>query len=622
MNRFSIFTALAVAGVSSLQATADNTTNTRNKLEEIIVTSSRVPMPLRQVGTSVSVITQQEIAERGFNSLSDVLRTQPSIGVTNSGGAGQQTTLRIRGEEGFRTLVLLDGIDLSNTSTPQVSTQFEHLLSSGIQRVEVLRGPQGLMYGADAGGVVNISTIAPQEGFGGEVSAEGGRYGSQQFAGNLAGGNGTVDFNLSATDYETDGFNARTTDTVLRDDDGYDNTTFHGRFGWNVSEDLRLSVVGRNVEGNNEYDSCFTSDTFEPTDVCKDEYEQTAWRVAADYELGRFSHQVFYNDSDTDRDTYGGGAYSFNLGGSVEQIGYLGSFNGGDALRLVYGAELETESVDSDFLDEDRDQEGYYLEYQGGFGDRIFVTAGTRYDDNDDFGTHWSYRASGAYLIDIGDGELKLKATYGTGFRAPSLNEISTNASPFTLPPALGTELSEEESDGYDLGVSWASAAGLYLEAVYFDQTISDEIIYDFNSFGYLQANGDTESSGVELIGEWPVLDSLLLTGNYTYNDTENFDGDQRARRPEHLGNLGIRWFGLSDKLVLGLNVRLSRDSVDVDGTDLDDYELVDLNASFLIGKGLEVYGRIENVLDEDYEEVPTYNTSGAAGYAGLRFAF
>ena len=622
MNRFSIFTALAVASTTSLQAAGDNEAATRNKLEELVVTSSRVPMPLRQIGTSVSVITQQEIAERGFNSLYDVLRTQPSIGVTNSGGAGQQTTLRIRGEEGFRTLVLLDGIDLSNTSTPQVSAQFEHLLSAGIQRVEILRGPQGLMYGADAGGVVNISTIAPQEGLSGEVSAEGGRYGGQQFAGNLAGGNGTVDFNLSAADFETDGFNAKTTDTALQDDDGYDNTTLHGRLGWNVNEDLRLSVVARDVDGTTEYDSCFTVDNFEPTDGCKDEYEQKAWRVAADYEWGRFNHEVFYSDSDTDRDTYADGMYSFNIGGSLERAGYSGSFDGNDALRLVYGVDLESQDVDSDFLEADRDQQGYYLEYQGGFGNKVFVTAGTRYDDNDDFGTHWSWRASGAYLIPISTGELKLKATYGTGFRAPSLDEIATNASPFTLPPAAGTDLSEEESDGYDLGISWTSESGLYVEAVYFDQTISDEIIYDPNSFGYLQANGDTESSGVELIGEWPVLESLLLTGNYTYNDTENFEGDQRARRPEHLGNLGIRWFGIGDRLVLGLNVRLSHDAQDIDGSELDDYELVDLNASFLVGRGFEIYGRIENVLDEDYEEIPTYNTSGAAGYAGLRYAF
>ena len=145
-----------------------------------------------------------------------MLRTQPGVSVTNTGGTGSAATLRIRGEEGYRTLVLLDGIDISDTSGPQVSPRFEQLLSSGVQRVEILRGPQGLMYGADAGGVVNITTIAPTEGLGGEVSAEGGRYGSEQVAGNVGGGNDTVDFNLSAADFSTDGFNARDTDTVLQ----------------------------------------------------------------------------------------------------------------------------------------------------------------------------------------------------------------------------------------------------------------------------------------------------------------------------------------------------------------------------------------------------------------------
>jgi vitamin B12 transporter len=193
---------------------------------------------------------------------------------------------------------------------------------------------------------------------------------------------------------------------------------------------------------------------------------------------------------------------------------------------------------------------------------------------------------------------------------------------PFTLPPALGTELSEEESKGYDVGATWAGNPGLYLEAVYFNQEISDEIVYDPLSFGYLQASGDTKSKGVELIGDWPILENLSLSGNYTYNDTEAFNGDNRPFRPEHLGNLGIRWSPLDERLVLGLNVRLSRDAQDIDGADLDDYELVDLNASYLIGHGLEIYGRVENVLDEDYEEYPTYNTSGAAGYAGLRYSF
>lgn len=604
-------------------ACAGHSVLANNTMEEVVVTSSRVPMPMRQVGTSISVISQQEIEQLGYNSLYDVLRTQPAVSVTNTGGAGSATSLRIRGEEGYRTLVLLDGIDISDTSGPQVSPRFEQLLSSGIQRVEILRGPQGLMYGADAGGVVNISTIAPTEGFGGEVSAEGGRYGTSQVAGNLGGGNETIDFNLSAADFETDGFNARTTDTVLRDDDGYDNTTFHARVGYNVSENLRLALVGRSVEGKNHFDDCFTVDSFEPTDRCSDKYDQQAWRVAADYELGRFSHQLSYNDNDTDHKFYSAGQLSFRAKGELQRGGYLGSFSAGDSLRLVYGLDLERESIDDGSTDENRDQNGYYFEYQGSFGDRLFVTAGTRLDDNDDFGNHTSYRASGAYLIPVGTGELKLKSTYGTGFRAPSLYEIAYNDGPFAYPPAAGTKLKEEKSEGYDIGLSWQAAGGLYLEAVYFDQQIEDEIFFDLANFsGYLQASGNTDSSGLELSADWPVLDQLTLTGNYTFNDTQASDGGSRAYRPEHLANLGVNWRPLAGKLVLGLAWRLSQDAEDVDGSQLDDYQLLELNASYEVWGGLQIYGRLENALDEDYEEVPTYNTSGAAGYAGLRYSF
>lgn len=341
-----------------------------------------------------------------------------------------------------------------------------------------------------------------------------------------------------------------------------------------------------------------------------------------EYQTQRFTHEVYYSDNDSDRDSYSEGKRSGKFGGTIERYGYLGSFNGGDALRLVYGTDIEDESADGTYLNADRGQDGYYLEYQGGFYDQLYVTAGARYDDNDDFGSNTSYRASAAYLIPLTGGELKLKATYGTGFRAPSLSEIATNMDPFTLPPAFGTDLSEEESEGYDIGVSWMGESGLYLETVYFDQTISDEIIYDPLSFGYLQASGDTESSGIELIGEWPILEGLSLSGNYTYNDTESFDGGDRAYRPKHLGNLGLRWATLDERLVMGLNVRVSRDSKDLDGSSLDDYELVDFNASYLVGYGVEIYGRVENLLDEDYEEFPTYNTSGAAGYAGLRYSF
>ena len=590
-----------------------------NRLEETVVTSSRVAMPLRQVGTSVSVLDAEDIRARGFNSLTEVLRNQPAVGVTNTGGPGKLSTLRIRGEEGFRTLVLVDGINIGDTASPQYSPRMEHLLSAGVERVEILRGPQGLMYGADAGGVVNITTTAPAEGFGGDLSAEGGRYGTQQLAADLGLGSASFDGNLSVTDFETDGFNARSTDTVLGDDDGYENTTVHGRLAWRPTEELRLQLVARDVSGDNDYDDC----GFPATDDCRDAFDQQLWRASGHYQTTRFSHELAYDSSEMQRQYYADGAFSFASEGELEKWSYLGSFRGSDGLRLVYGADLQTESLDDDGRTLARDNDGYFVEYLGEPAERIFITAGIRYDDNDDFGTETTWRTSGAYLIPMSGGELKLRATYGTGFRAPSLYEVAYNDGPFAYPPASGVTLDAETSRGYDLAVSWYGEDGLYLEAVYFDQRVEDAIYFDLVAFsGYLQDDGESESTGVELIADWVLLDNLSISGNYTYNDTGQADGSQRIFRPEHLANLGITWLALEQRLKLGLHARLSHGSTDTVGDAVDDYQVVDLNAHYQLTDGLALYGRVENLFDEDYEEVPTYNTSGLAAYAGLRYSF
>ena len=190
------------------------------------------------------------------------------------------------------------------------------------------------------------------------------------------------------------------------------------------------------------------------------------------------------------------------------------------------------------------------------------------------------------------------------------------------FPPASEVSLKEETSQGYDIGLSWASDTGTYVEVVYFDQDVEDEILFDNDDFsGYLQGDGDSNSKGVELIGEFPLLSSLTLNMNYTYNETETADGSARRRRPEQLANIGLLWRGLGDRLVLGINARGSYDAVD-GSEDLDDYTVVDINASFELMAGLELFGRVENLFDEEYEEILTYNTSGTAGYAGVRWSF
>ncbi len=591
-------------------------------LEEIIVTSSRIPMTLRQLGTSVSVISESEIRELGFTSLHDVLRTQPGIAVTNTGGAGKVSNLRIRGEDGYRTKVFLDGIDISDTSSPQFSPRMEQLPSSGIQRVEILRGPQGMMYGADAGGVVSITSWAPEKGLTGDVSAEGGRYDTQQLAANIGFGGERLEGSFSATDYQTEGFNARTTDTNLRDEDGYDNTTLHGRLGWQASDTLSFSLVGHSIEGDSEYDGCYAAD-FSQTNRCSDSFEQEAWRGGAKWQGERFGHELAYSHSDMERTNYSDGLESFANDGELEKWSYLGSFNGSELVQLVYGAELETAALEEAGDEKSRDDLGVFLEYQGEVAENLYLTAGARHDDNDDFGEYTSWRLSAAKLLPMSAGELKFRATYGTGFRAPSLYEIATNNSPWAFPPAAGTVLDAEESAGYDLAVSWFGNNGLYLEAVYFDQDIDNPITYDLIYYsGYLQDAGTTTSHGVELIAEWPLAENLSLSGNYTWNDTETPEGEQRIYRPEHFANLGLVWQLLEQRLSLGVHARSARDTVDTFGQSMDDYTVVDARASFALFEGLAIYGRVENLFDEDYEETPSYNVSGTAAYAGIRYSF
>lgn len=616
MKLLSIAAALALVSGSTLAA------GTNPKLEEITVTSSRIEMPLREVATSISVVTLEDIEVRGFNALANVLRYEPGITVSNNGGPGKATELGIRGERGYRTKVYIDGIDLTDTSTPQSGPNFAHLSSAGIERVEILRGTQGMMYGADAGGVVNITTVRPQEGLGGSINAEYGRFGTLQFGGHLAGGNETVDFSLFGSKFETDGFNALTTD-ASQDEDGYDNETLHARIGWNVTESLRAELVARKVDGDNEYDDCSLPVTFDPSDNCSNDHQQEAWRVALVHDSDAFSNRLSFNKHETDREFFSAGLSSFATEGDLEKVEYLGSWNAAENFSFVYGIELLSESVDDSFESTIRDQNGYFLEYQGKLVENLFVTAGVRYDDNDDFGTETTYRTSAAYLIPSNAGEYKIRGSYGTGFRAPSLSEIAYNRGANASPPASNVELAAETSEGYEVGAAFYADAGWLLELTYFDQRTEDEIFFDLDDFsGYLQGNGESSSEGIELVGEFPLGDTLVFTGNYTYNETEDVAGFQRIKAPENLANLGLRVNAMEGKLTLNLNLRITRDSADQRDGAVEDYETVDFGVSYQAIETVELYARIENLTDENYQEIPNYNVAGAAGYAGVRITF
>ncbi|MEH6551168.1 MAG: TonB-dependent receptor [Pseudomonadales bacterium] len=613
---------VAIAAISVLPAISV----AQPLLEEMIVTSSRIEMPLRNIGTSISVINQADIELSGYASLFDILSTQPGIAVSNSGGMGKVTALRVRGEESFRTLVILDGIRLSDPTGTQVGPQIEHIMATGnIERVEILRGPQGLMYGADAGGVINIISAMPDEGVSGKLSAEAGSFDSRKIDANIAAASEQFDVSLSGQYVETEGFDSRELGEASSDDDGYENNTLHARVGWNLSDDLRLQLIARSVDATSEYDGCFYSLTHD----CTTDSNQDNLRITANYQDDVLSHKLAFERSDIDRRNFDDGIESYATQGESSRSEYLGSWRLNDSNSLVYGFDLENQDVVNNAGQTyDRTQRGYYLEYQGLFLDGLSITGGVRHDDLDDFGNHNSFRITAAYVQELGDGQaVKYRSSYGTGFRAPSLSEQAYNDGPYAWGPAAGLQLIEESSSGFDIGMEYFLDNGLHLELVYFDQKVDDEIYFDLVYFyGYLQSLGTTKSKGVELAALVPLGDNWQLKANYTYNDTETPDGLQRIRRPSHIGNIGVQYNALQDKLRISANWRFSADAQDeqygVGRIPLDDYQVLDISANYAVTDALEVYGRIENITDEYYQEVTSYNSAPRAAYAGIRYQF
>lgn len=592
--------------------------------EEMIVTSSLVPQPRREIGTAVSVLDFGEMQLRGYTEVADALRTQPGISVSNSGGVGKSTALRIRGEESYRTTLIIDGVRAADASAPQVSPDFDSLLAtSDFDRIEVLRGPQGFMYGADAGGVVNIMTKRGAGALNGGVGLEYGEYATRKIDAAISGGSDRGDYYVSATDLHTDGFNSRLDDTTLGDADGAKNTTVHAKLGWNPTDDLRLQLVARHIDASTMYDGCFTA-TFAPTNDCSSTTDQTTYRLSADYESGEFRNTFAYSDVDIARDNLSAGVSAFKTEGETGRFEYTGSYRPFDALTLVYGVDMEREKLIGSPDGFDRRQNGYYFEYDGAFSKRFFLTAGARYDDNDDFGQHTSTRVSGAYLEELRDGRsLKYRASYGTGFRAPSLFEIAYNQSPFAFPPAAGRPLHEETSRGYDVGVEYDTQLGLHLEVTYFDQDIRNEIYFDTFGSGYLQTGGASSAAkGFEAAAEVPLGAGLRLLANWTDTDAKDLMGEPRLRRPKDVANIGLMYQARSRKLELIANYRLARDAVDIGGMRLDDYDVIDLSARYSISDRFEIYGRIENATDQDYQEVAGYATPGRSLYGGVRMHF
>jgi vitamin B12 transporter len=610
----SIITFFALPTIGATFAAAEEEPGA-GAVEEVVV-SSRTPDLIDQIGVSVSVLDSEDMRSLGYADLGSLLDTQPGVTVTMDGGYGKAAAVRIRGEEGYRTRIVLDGINIADPSSPQISPRIEHLVSSGLSRVEILRGPQGLLWGADAGGVILMSTTDDKAETGLEGFLEAGGDDFYQAAANGVVSGDRVTGSISVAQLETDGINARDIDSVNPDRDGYENTTAHGALSMALNDAFSLHVAATDLSGKNEYDGCYDTATFALIHDCEDEYEQQAWRAAARYRSDHHSVELSFASSETERAFFSAKQLSYETSGETETLSLVGSWQAADNTRLTYGVDQEEQSLSDASTDWSRDNTGIYLEAQQRFGQGV-MTVGWRHDDNDDFGKFESWRISGRYtLTGIAEG-WALRGAIGTGFRAPSLYEIAYNNGPFAYPPAAGTPLLEEESEGWELGIL-GNIGQMALELIWFDQQIDNEIIYDLATYsGYLQTSGTSTSEGVELIASLPLSQHWLLEGNFTSMDAAQQNGAERPYRPEQTGRLSIVWE--HSAWSARLTARHTGATTDPFMTSIDDTLTVDLTARWAAAPRWSLEARLLNLTDQSDQQLPGYRMPGMTAYAGIR---
>ncbi len=598
-----------------------------SQLEPMVVTATRMPQPLERTGRSVTVITAEDIAARQVFTLLDVLRSVPGLDVVQSGGLGKTTSLFLRGANSNHTLVLIDGIEVNDPSSPAASFDFANLTVDNIERVEILRGPQSILYGSDAiGGIINIVTKLGEGKPGASLSAEGGSYGTWKLGGTSSGSLNTVRYSISASHLKSNGFSAADDRLGNQEDDGYKNTTVSARAGWQALDNLNLDVATRFHHSEADIDDCGGPGCDDPNNIQKSDQIFVRGQGKLDLFDNFWQQTLRLSYSRTERrnrDKLEAGdlfALDSNFRGEKFKLDWQNNLNLTTWDTLVFGVTTETEWFGSNEIDtKSATTNGYYGQNQITIGDRFITTAGVRYDDHNRAGGKVTWGVSQAVLIP--ETGTKLRGSYGKGFKAPSLYQLLAPAGAFG--PVGNAALKPERSRGWDVGIDqrfWEDK--ILLGAAYFHNQFTNLIDFEFGT-GYIN-RASARSAGVESYVEIQPLTILTLRGTYTFTNTEDSQENLLFRRPRHKGSFDAD-LAVLENAHLHLNILAvgsRRYSAFSTKQKLPTYVVVNLAGSYEILPNFTVFGRIDNLLDEEYEEVPGYGTSRVAGYGGFRVSF
>ena len=629
------YSAAFALAVSSFSAQVISDTNA--EIEEVLVSASLMPITASRSANAVTVIDRAQLRNRATVSLSNILRDVPGFSVSQVGVLGSQTQIRVRGAEANHLLVTIDGVEAND---PSQGDEFSWgtLTASDIERIEIIRGPQSSLRGSDAvAGVVNIITRTAEKSSVG-LFLESGSWATHHSGFNIGHKQGDFDIRFGLSHIESAGDNiARTGD----ENDGYRNTTYNIRSGLKLSDQMDISFAARESDGMNQFDADNDFDGLIEDQDRASEFENSTMRFQGDYSSkdGTWQHKVLISQSKSDNTAFADKAKGNVTASTKDQIQYIGSFTwdqGAQNIAALVEREEEdwmqrgeiTWGVYDPNQDRERDTDSVAVEYRTDINDHLTLAASARHDDNSEFDSAKTYRAEAIYQLTEA---IRLRGAVGTAVKNPTFTERFGFYTNFIGNP----NLIPEESTSWELGADQLIMDGdLTLSLTIFDAELENEIdgfVYDPATFAYTSSNinGTSERKGAELSAVGNISESMSLSAAYTYTDSTGDDAVREVRRPRHIASLNLGWQA-AHNLHLNTNIQFTGEQTDVyfppfpepsQVVALSNHTLVNINLNYSATEKFDMYLKLENALNENYEEVFGYQTLGFGATLGLRYS-
>jgi vitamin B12 transporter len=606
-------------------------------LSELIVSATRADDGVKAdlLGSSVTVISAQDMEDRQVRMITDVLRDIPGVSVSRAGPPGNFTQVRVRGAEANHLLLVIDGIEATDPYFGE--PDYALLIADDTSRVELLRGPQSALYGSDAiAGVLNYSTPTGAQRPGVSARIEGGSFGTYDGAVRTAGVNGALDYALSAGYYRTEGYDATTNPAPGNRTVGGRFTNLSGKFSYKLTDAIKLKAAVRysdnKGDANNQVGGIIINTPgrgYAATNIYG--------LVGADVSLlgGAWTHSIDFQGVESNRDTISAFVQKPSSFGSRIKGSYVSTyhFDVGSTRQSITGA---VDSERETFLNKTPgapapfnqrqhiENTGFVLQYDLIANDRLGFGAAVRHDDNDRFQNFTSYRAEGSYRF--GEGT-RVHAAAGTGIKNPNYSELYGFAGATYVP---NPNLDPEKSVGWEAGVSqklWGQKA--QIDVTYFKATLEGEISLDCAAYPLCSPiNLATRShqQGVEVSGQVRLADAWTVNAAYTWLDADQ-NGAVEIRRPKDIASLTVNWKAPGSPFGANVAIRYNGDNPDTNfatfsAVVIPAFTLVNVGGTWDINDKVQLFGRVENLFDETYQEIYSYRGQPRGAYVGLRARF